>query len=282
MRPVALDDREYFLQYLRKYPQRVCELSFTNFFLWGESRRHRWTEVDGHLIVCFQKDDEPLLFYPPIGPDPARIIKTVLPPIQGFQYEYVEEALAEAVKDTLHVEPDPVRNDYVYTLQDLRELKGNKYSPKRNFIKRCRALNPEVVKLTSSMKPECTAIDERWLQIQPKPLPVSVTDEISALSITMDHFSDLSLSGIGIRINGRMEAIAIGAPLSEDTFLLSIQKASREVVGLYQLIFHEFAMNVSPEYTYLNFEEDMGLEPLKKAKESWNPVFMVKKYKILA
>ncbi len=282
MRAVTLADRETFSAYLSKFPQTVCELSFTNFFLWGQSRRHKWAEVEGHLVVCFQKDDEPLKFYPPIGPEPARIVETVLTPSKGFVYEYVDEALAEALKGTLRVEEDPVRNDYVFALKDLRELKGNAYSPKRNFIKRCRALGPEVVKLTPAMKAECTAIDDRWLETQPKPWPVSVTDEISALSLTMDHFDDLSLHGIGIRVNGRMEAIAIGAPLSKDMFLLSIQKASREVVGLYQLIFHEFAMSVPPAYTYLNFEEDMGLEALKRAKESWNPAFLVKKFKILA
>lgn len=282
MRPVTLGDREMILGYLQKFPQRVCELSFTNFFLWGESRRHLFAEVEGHLIVSFQKDNEEQKFYQPIGSEPARIIADVLRPADGFMYEYVDEALAEALKGKVTIEPEPIRSDYVFALTDLRELKGNKYSPKRNFIKRCRTQNPEVVRLDSSMKAECLAIDERWLVTQPKPWPVSVTDEISALSITMDNFEKLALHRIGIRVNGRMEAIAIGAPLSSDTFLLSIQKASREVTGLYQLIFHEFAMSIPAPYVFLNFEEDMGLPALKQAKESWHPVQMVQKCRILA
>ena len=244
-------------------------------------RSHQWMEYKDHLFVSFQKDGEDQRWYQPIGPDPQSLIIECSPACD-FRYEYVDQSLLVNAPSSMVVEHEPHRRDYIFRLSDLRELKGNAYSPKRNFIKRCRALNPEVVVLDSSMKQECMAIDERWLATQPKPWPVSVMDEVSALGLTMDHLQDLGLTGIGIRVNGRMEAIAIGGPLNTDTYLLSIQKASRDVVGLYQLIFHEFACHVPAQYTFLNFEEDMGLEPLRRAKESWNPCKYVEKCKIIA
>ena len=72
-----------------------------------------------------------------------------------------------------------------------------------------------------------------------------------------------------------------GSKLSHDTFDVHFEKAKADINGAYTVVNYEFARYIRdkyPEIKYLDREEDMGLEGLRKAKESYKPHHMVKKY----
>lgn len=177
------------------------------------------------------------------------------------------------------IEETPDRFDYVYDLGALRSLAGGKYTEKRNFIKRCRALNPDIVSLNASHSDECQAMLSQWMERDHEGMD-SASDEISALRLAMKNFDAMEFTGTGIRINGEMQAFAIGTAMTETMFLEHFEKSTNAYPGLYPLIFHEFAKSIPQQYTELNKEEDLGLEGLRTAKMRWHPQCLVKKYQI--
>jgi hypothetical protein len=277
---VRVGDRELFQKYFQHFPQQICEMTFTNMLLWGESREHLFLECDSHLLTSFRKRGEKRMWYPPVGPDPARIIRTVLSPADGFSFLYLPQDLAEELKSDYEVRETPERFDYIYDLTALRGLQGAPYLKKRNLINRCRRANPEILPLTSAMAGECEALMERWVHAEERGKMESVYDEISALRLAFEQFDALRLLGVALRINGQMEAFALGAPLNDTMFVQHFEKASDAVDGLFALTAHEMAKAIPQQYTELNKEEDLGMPGLRMAKENWHPKYLVKKYAI--
>ncbi len=278
--PVTINDRALFADYFSRFPQEICEMTFTNMLLWGESRNHLVAEVEGHLITSFQKREEEQLWYPPVGPDPALIIRHILKPADGFHYLYVDEKTAMQLQSELPVQEEPNRFDYIYDLSALRSLYGSPYLKKRNFINRCNTYSPEVVRLDASMADEAEDLMERWRASRDRPGENSILDEVSSFRLALEHFDELELIGVALRINGRMEAFALGAPVSTTMFVEHFEKASEEVPGLYPTVLHELVKILPENFIELNKEEDLGIPGQKIAKESWHPSRMVKKYSI--
>ena len=80
-----------------------------------------------------------------------------------------------------------------------------------------------------------------------------------------------------IKADGKVVAFAFGEKVG-DTLFVHIEKAKKDVQGAYQMIVKEFALhNPAP---YINREEDMGIEGLRRSKESYHPIEKLKKYSL--
>lgn len=90
-------------------------------------------------------------------------------------------------------------------------------------------------------------------------------------------FEELELKGGLLRVNGEIVAFTMGEPISEDTFVVHIEKAFADVQGAYPMINQQFVEHECMNYKYVNREEDTGAEGLRKAKLSYRPVFLVEK-----
>ena len=102
----------------------------------------------------------------------------------------------------------------------------------------------------------------------------------SEMCVTLNSlrlFQELQLSGGLLRVKGEVVAFSIGEPVTNDTFVVHIEKAYADVPGAYPMINQQFVEHETEGFTYINREEDMGEEGLRNAKESYHPVFMVEK-----
>ena len=278
MVPVTLGDRALFERYLSQYPPQISELTFTSIFCWAEVDRHLFCEYDGHLLVSFQAKDGSLHLLPPIGPEPVRIMSEEFPGFEQYSLASIHEHLAHQVERGSKWISDDASHDYVYRLPDLRSLQGKKHDGKRNFIRRFEKLGPDVRPLTKDDALSCLHIQEQWLESQ-KGNP-SAKDESTAFMKCMQHFADLPLHGIGVFLEGRLVGFAIGEPLNKETFVEHFEKALPGYTGIYQFLLHAFVKSIPERFTYLNREQDLGIEGLRKAKESWNPEFLQRKYRL--
>ena len=98
-----------------------------------------------------------------------------------------------------------------------------------------------------------------------------------ALDTYFRYFNELGLCGGMIKSDGRIIALSIGEKLNSDTFCTHIEKADTSYPGIYPLINNRFTAASAADFRYINREEDMGIEGLRKAKRSYNPVFMIEK-----
>ena len=90
-------------------------------------------------------------------------------------------------------------------------------------------------------------------------------------------FKELELKGGVLRAGGEVIAFTLGEPVSEDTFVVHIEKAYSDIRGAYPIINQQFLEHEASQYLYVNREDDTGEEGLRKAKLSYHPVLMVEK-----
>ncbi len=84
-----------------------------------------------------------------------------------------------------------------------------------------------------------------------------------------------------VYIDGQLEAFTIGSYNSlENMAVIHIEKANEKIRGLYQFINQQFLIHEFPDVTLVNREDDLGLEGLRRAKMSYNPIGFAKKYEV--
>ena len=96
----------------------------------------------------------------------------------------------------------------------------------------------------------------------------------------LDNCIASRFKGALIIVNGRFEAFTIGEMVNHNTAVIHIEKGNTDVHGIYTVINKEFVTRAFPETKYINREEDMGKEGLRKAKSSYHPSGFVYKYNI--
>ena len=176
--------------------------------------------------------------------------------------------------------------DYIYDGDNLRNLTGRKYSKKRNHINallRDYEDRFEYRPLSSDNTKEILEFTYRWAAEKVSDDPYNrIENEKIGIENILESYSDLDTKIAGLYIDGSMEAFTIG---SYDPVLkvaaIHIEKANPEIRGLYPYINQQFLLNEFLDAIYINREDDMGIPSLRRAKESYYPTTLAKKYSIV-
>ena len=102
--------------------------------------------------------------------------------------------------------------------------------------------------------------------------------EMDSLRDVFENFERIGMTGVIIRIDGRIRAMAAGGFLGDDMVVEHIEKADRNIRGLYPMVFHQFCTGLPGNIRYINREEDMDIENLRKAKLSFKPCELIEKF----
>lgn len=175
--------------------------------------------------------------------------------------------------------------DYCYDINRLADLTGKKLHAKRNHIHRFEEHYPGWT--TEEIGPhnlqECIALNEDWEAAAAAAghEDWNAQEGCEALRRCLYHQQELGLEGLALRGNGKLVAFTMGKSLGGDTYDVFFEKAYADIQGAYPMINREFARWVRahhPEIVYLNREDDMGEENLRKAKLSYHPDLLLEKY----
>jgi hypothetical protein len=200
----------------------------------------------------------------------------------------VMEALNEAMGDDIVVKHDRDDDDYVYLREELVNLSGRKFHQKKNHLNYfLKNYEFEYQEATVDMVPEIMRFiagkNEYKLGETPEEWREVLELETDAIEELLSFVGKGLLTGI-IRINGKIEAVTLGEfakTNSKESVIVHVEKADDRIRGLYQAINNEFCKRLPEETIFLNREEDMGLENLRKTKLSYKPVKMVEKYTVM-
>jgi len=277
-KPVGLEDKAVFEGYLGRDPSEVCELNFANIFIWKDSEHPSWTVLNGSLCVLVEPEFEWAYALPPIGGERAlETVETLLR--HAPRLSRVPEAFVERYGGALKVEEDPGNFDYIYSRQELAELKGKKFDGKRNRIRKFEStFVHEYHALTPPDVPGCVRLLEDWFE--EKNGDVCIRAEKKAILQALASFLHLGLMGAVVKVGGRVEAFTLGGRLTPDMAVIPIEIANPGLVGLAQWVNREFVCREWGDFALLNREQDMAIEGLRKAKLSCQPVRLVKKYNL--
>jgi uncharacterized protein len=283
---LTLEDKSVFDKYFSKSNIDISEYTFTNLFVWRNYRNVEFAEFNGGLVLLAIYENEKY-FLPPIGFDNFKDIVSFLLDFgvvnnMANSIRRVCEPKAEILRDSgLKLVEDPDNFDYVYESYELAHLKGRKYSSKRNFITSFFSdFNFEYKRYDDKYLHDCLNLTEFWIS-KKDANDKSLYNEYLAIKELLLNYSKLDALGSVLLIDGKVEAFAFGEKLNNDTFVIHFEKANPELKGIYQTINKLFVeKEVVDKYQYVNREQDLGIPGIKKAKESYFPVKMIKKYNI--
>ena len=169
--------------------------------------------------------------------------------------------------------------DYVYLVKDLIDLPGERYYSKRKNINKCiYEFRPEYKPISKTIIEQCKELQTSWCNLRECDSIPELKAENEAIKETFLHFSDLSVFGGVILVDGKVEAFTVGEKLNGDTAVVHFEKANPNVAGLYQVINQRFCSDALRGFKYVNREQDLGIAGLRQAKMSYHPTFLIEKF----
>lgn len=283
---VELQDKVWVDTCLKSADYKGCEYSFTNNFIWRNVYNPMIAEVYGNF--CAISGEEQITYTYPAGKD--KIKETVVALMEdakerGIRF-YLKGITAEQVNDLEQWFPDTFSftlkredSDYIYTTEKLTNLAGKKMKGKRNHIARFKDCEDwGYFTITKETLEECLEMSVKWCKLHGCGKDKELKKEFCAVEQAFLHFEELGLQGGFIRRKGEIVAYTMGEPLSSDTFVVHIEKAFPEIQGAYPIINQQFVAHNCQNFKYVNREEDVGDEGLRKAKLSYYPDILLDKY----
>jgi hypothetical protein len=282
LRPLTIDDNQFVTECLRRFPPVISELTFTNLFAWRQSKPIWLDEFKGSLLIFFKAKAGLALLGSPVGPVSLNeIFNEYEHSILGAD-RFPKDKIPESPQPGVLVVEDRNNADYVYRREDLATLAGRNFTKKRNHINQClAAYDCQYERITEETIPECLAMQDRWCAARDCKTEPGLCGEYQAIMETLRNYKDFPLTGGAIRIEGTIEAFAVGEKLNPSTAVWHFEKAMSQFQGLGQLINQWFAKENLAEFTYVNREQDLGIPGLRQAKESYFPDHLVEKVRIV-
>ena len=281
-KPIELSDKSKIDACLDGNTFRACDFSFTNMYAWNTKFKTQYDIQHKTLFLKFLETDGKVYYMMPIGPMPINEAINILQadakasniPFQmkGITVE-MWEMISNKMPNQFKYIHERNNDEYIYLSSKLISLSGKKLQSKRNHINRFKIDNPDWQYFPITSKKdlsECVTMLNEWENIK-EDKDRSLQYDYIATRLMLEHFDELQLTVGAILVNGKIIAFTIGEKLTEDTFVVHVEKAFGEINGAYTIINQQFIEHEASKFKYINREEDMGLEPLRKAKLSYQP-----------
>ena len=289
--PITLDDRDWIRDALEAEPQEVAMMAFATNYTWNDAGCqvevaricgccvYRWRLRNGMRFLTF-----------PFGRgDWLGALRSLREVVGDAEFRFFAlsseqtRRLLSAYGGEFQISFTRDMSDYLYLASDLATLPGGRYQPKRNHVRRFKAAGDwRLDELDGDGIDDCRALLGEWLEEKRLSNPEEAEDlenETMAMRRAFDDFGPAGLIGAILRKGERPVALAIGEALSPTLAVVHFEKALPSVEGASQTINQEFSRLLQARgFEYVNREEDMGIPNLRKAKMSYQPLRLVRKY----
>ena len=278
-----IGDIEVFKKYIGFSGELSCESAFVNLLIWQSAYNNMWAEEDGQLIIKSGKGEDSS-YRLPFGNDFLKGINLIREysgeeypdfwvqegkRLDNFKANFGDKYLFEENRDAF---------DYIYLREDLANLSGKKYHSKRNHISAFSKKQEWVFKaITAENIGDVKLCAEKWYMENAGREDRYLRCEKRGIETILDNMELLGVRGGAIYVGENVVAFTLGSRISDDIFDIHIEKALSDYAEAYTVINREFARTLEG-YKYINREDDMGLEGLRKAKLSYKPAILLKKY----
>ena len=278
-----IGDIEVFKKYIGFSGELSCESAFVNLLIWQSAYNNMWAEEDGQLIIKSGKGEDSS-YRLPFGNDFLKGINLIRE-YSGEEYPdfWVQEGkrldnFKAKFGDKYVFEENRDAFDYIYLREDLANLSGKKYHGKRNHISAfSKKHNWSFKPITAENTEDVKLCAEKWYKENADREDKYLRCEKQGGITILDNMELLGVRGGAVYVDGKVVAFTLGSRISDEIFDIHIEKALSDYAEGYTVINREFARTLT-EYKYINREDDMGLEGLRKAKLSYKPAILLKKY----
>lgn len=284
---ITLDDKKIINQYLKQDSFMISDISFGNLFIWRHARLIEYAILHDCLVIqTTYKGQNPFLFFPIGAGDKLSTLKKLKNYYDSkgipFCFHSLEKHNLEMLESIFgsvksHLNRD--RSDYIYLTQNLISLAGRKYHKKKNHLNRFfeEYAGFSFEEISAANLSDLKAVWDVWSgDIESS--DVGRVNESVGIRDVFEHYTELGFRGGLLRFMGKIIAFSFGEILSSDICVIHIEKADINYRGAYQAINQQLLLHCFSDVKYVNREEDLGIEGLRKAKMSYNPDIILEKF----
>jgi len=287
---VTLGDKGWIDELVKVENSPSADYNFSNIYIWDKHYRQLVCNYHGRMLTKLRYEGKPAFVFP-IGSGELRPAVDALRRFAADRgYCFVLRGVTELHRQMLEKEypgrfeytEDISCFDYIYRAEKLATYSGKALHSKKNHCNRFEAENEwSLVPLTRELIPGCLDMLDVWSETNSQRLDSSIANEHDAIIRAFAAYEHLSLEGGVLFANGRIVGFTMGTLVNEDTFDVHFEKAEGSINGAYPMVCREFTrmlMAKYPQLKYMNREDDMGFEALRRSKLSYKPEYMLKKY----
>ena len=265
----------------------ICDLSFTNLFLWsfGENTEY---EIENNVLTIrsFYKGKE-YYFMPLPKEETTENIEEMKRKINKLidkkvPIHYFNEYWYEKLKDDFPcLKEKRDYEDYIYSFESLSTLKGRHYSKKKNRVANFKRNYDFVYEsITKENIHEVIKFQKKWFDLYSDSNEEILRNENTGILEILNNWDKLNIKGGLLKVNNEVIAYTLGEKITQNTVLIHIEKALIDYVGSHQAINMFYLEKEWENIEYVNREDDFGDEGLREAKMSYKPLYLLKKYSI--
>jgi len=272
------------LKYL-KDQHNICEFAPTNLIIWREFDKPQLTKINGNTCILITPPNEPPFFYQPLGTN--KLTETLQTCLEhtGKVSRVTEDFIKLLPPKAFRTSCLRSQFDYIYETKTLAELKGKKFDGKRNHLKNFLRRHPDYgyVPITPDLKKGCLDLFETWFaqRKESRYFPRMAYDsQKAAITQAFKYYDELKFVGGALLIDQKVEGFMMASPINSEMLSVHFQYGQPAIRGIFQALIWEASNKTFNNFKYLNLEQDLGIPGLRKAKLSYNPLRLEKKYEI--
>ena len=287
-------DREVYEYYYRISNTKLADMTFNCRIAWDEVFKSEMAIYEDCCLLisdggCFT---DPHLLMPMGELDSAKLERILAAVHEDFfkrgwklKIMCIDEDKLDLFEHMSRFSAEPYFNedssDYLYDGEAMRTLAGNSLHKKRNHVNKFMRLYPdyEYATLTSKDMDECLSLVTQWCISKDLDPDNCAESDFNMIRRLFDDFDKLEIHGGLIRTGGIVKAFSIGSLGNANRAYIHFEKADPEIHGIYSAINQLVLQNEFPAVEAVDREEDLGIPGLRKAKQSYEPIMLIKKYK---
>lgn len=290
-KPIALEDKSLFDKFLKPYRFLTCEYTFTNLFIWRKGCSIEYALIDDALVLKKTGFDKSTYFMPPVGYTESSLI-SIIDKLSEYKSEYnmnylFKDAESPFVQDIniafpgrYIIEEDRSNFDYIYETDKLINLSGIKYHGQKNHYNYFKNnYKYDIVPITKDVVSDCIVAAREWCY--KNDCRDFMLYELYAIEEILNYRLELDFDHMAVYVDGKLSAFTIGEKVNSNMCIIHIEKADDSIRGLYNFINKTFLETQFSDVPYVNREQDLGIEGLRRAKLAYHPVKLEPKYSIV-
>ena len=290
-KPVTLEDKPWIDEIVAEENSRSADFNFGNIYIWDRHFKQLVARSGKRIVTKLRYGGRPAFAFP-IGS--GSLEQTVLEvkefadfkkyPLRFYGVEkHNAELLEQLFPGKFSFQLQEGQGDYIYSIDKLSTYAGKALHGKKNHCNRFEKEHPgwSFKPITRELVPACLDFLSVWQETNAGRLEESITNEHDAIVRAFAAYEKLGLEGGALFADGRIIGFSLGERCSSDCFDVHFEKAEIDINGAYTMVCRELAKMVKanhPEIEYINREEDMQIEGMRKSKESYKPEYILEKY----
>ncbi len=296
MKKMNISSQTQLRLYYEAFDSEISDTSLTNVLLWEDKYNFHYFTLDSFAFIVNIETDR-MYFSSPIGAyDDENLVREVTNSLKNLLYtieiplviKKASERFVKIIEDSVSFEFDAKssrdESDYIYDYEPMKTLSGNKYHKKKNqvnkFIKTVE--NYHFRPYESNDFEIVKQLMEKWCLDRECDNDINLQFEFNGVMHYLKNSSvDHLLMGL-LFVDDELEGFVLGEIVSQNMLLIHIEKANADIPGIYQMLGYEFYNMVSSNsLLWINREQDLGIEGLRKSKMSYHPVRFVEKFELI-